>query len=70
MCICFHPFIASHLNIHHNTIRYVPNAGIRVDQGDYITIHDNVIVYNTFWGSTGDSGVVIARSISSDEKDM
>ena len=63
-------FIASHLNIHHNTIRGVPNAGIRLDQADYITIHDNTIVDNTYWGSTGDSGVVIARSISLDEKDM
>ena len=59
----------SHIHIHSNVVSETPNSGIRVNEGDYVTVENNTVFNCTFWSSSAESAVVFAESTAIDQKD-
>lgn len=57
-----------HLYFHHLEVRGCPGSGIRVNKGDYVTISDNRVYDNTWWSPRAESAIVLAESVSVDNK--
>ena len=59
----------NNINIHDNTVHHCPHSGIRVDKGDYISITNNTVYSNTWWGSSAESAIVIAEATNIDNNE-
>lgn len=58
-----------HIHLHHLKVHDTPAGGLRVDNGDYVVIEDNEVYRCTWWSRSAESAVVIAQSISVDDKE-
>ncbi len=59
-----------HIKIHNNIVHDCPNSGIRVNNGDYITVDNNEVYNNTWWSSNAESAIVFATAQAIDTLDM
>jgi parallel beta-helix repeat protein len=57
-----------HIEIRNNLIHHTPNAGIRIQDGDYILIEDNIVHNVSWWSSDANGGIVIAAKKQIDDK--
>jgi len=51
--------LSDHIIIRNNIVSYCPGGGIN-EQGDYVTIHHNVVHHNAFWSSSDFSGISVS----------
>lgn len=49
-----------HINIFKNTVHDCPNSGIRVNNGDYCIVSNNIVYNNTWWSPNAESAIVFA----------
>lgn len=49
-----------HINIFNNTVHDCPNSGIRVNNGDYCIVSNNIVYNNTWWSPNAESAIVFA----------
>ncbi len=57
-----------HIEIRNNHIHHTPNAGIRVQNCDYVTIEDNIVRECCWWSSDANPGIGIAEQREVDDK--
>lgn len=56
-----------HIYIHDVKVHHCPGSGIRVNNGDYVTVAYSEVYANTWWSSAAESAIVFAVSQSVDE---
>ena len=61
---------STHVLVRNNEVHHTPNSGIRCNQGDYITVENNVVYNCTWWSSNAESAIVIAESQAADTLDV
>eukprot|EP00592_Proboscia_alata_P004166 CAMPEP_0194367428 /NCGR_PEP_ID=MMETSP0174-20130528/15505_1 /TAXON_ID=216777 /ORGANISM="Proboscia alata, Strain PI-D3" /LENGTH=572 /DNA_ID=CAMNT_0039143165 /DNA_START=329 /DNA_END=2047 /DNA_ORIENTATION=+ len=57
----------NNINIHNMVVHHCPASAIRVNRGDYVTIHNNTVYSNTWWSRSAESAIVLAQSEHIDE---
>ena len=57
-----------HIEIKNNHIHHTPNAGIRMQDADYVVIEDNILHDCSWWSSDANGGLVIAAKKQIDTK--
>ncbi|MEM7036372.1 MAG: right-handed parallel beta-helix repeat-containing protein, partial [Bacteroidota bacterium] len=55
-----------HIYLHGNRVHDCPNSGLRVNNADYCTVHNNVVYNNTWWSSNAESAIVYATAMDID----
>jgi parallel beta-helix repeat protein len=49
-----------HINIFKNIVHDCPNSGIRINNGDYCIVSNNIVYNNTWWSANAESAIVFA----------
>jgi hypothetical protein len=59
-----------HIEIRNNHVHHCPNAGIRIQDGDYILIEDNEVHDCSWWSSDANGGLILAAKKQIDTKQI